>query len=130
MQSISTIGLDIAKSAAQVHGVDAAGRVVLRRQLRRHHVLTFSRSCRHVWWESRLARHRTIGPVNCGARSMVRGITPGSPRSWRGGAQSARETDGGVARKKKGRLRCHRRPRSGRKRPRRAAIAGALPHSL
>jgi transposase len=26
MQSISTIGLDIAKSVFQVHGVDAAGR--------------------------------------------------------------------------------------------------------
>jgi transposase len=34
MQSISTIGLDIAKSVFQVHGVDAAGQVVLRRQLR------------------------------------------------------------------------------------------------
>jgi len=30
MQSISTIGLDIAKSVFQVHGVDAAGQVVLR----------------------------------------------------------------------------------------------------
>jgi len=35
MQSISTIGLDIAKSVFQVHGVDAAGQVILRRQLRR-----------------------------------------------------------------------------------------------
>src|SRR5262249_36838230 len=41
MQSISTIGLDIAKSAFQVHGVDAAGQVVVRRQLRRRHVLAF-----------------------------------------------------------------------------------------
>jgi hypothetical protein len=31
MQLISTIGLDIAKSVFQVHGVDAAGQVVLRR---------------------------------------------------------------------------------------------------
>ena len=37
MQSISTIGLDIAKSVFQVHGVDAAGQAVLRRQLRRRH---------------------------------------------------------------------------------------------
>ena len=35
MQSISTICLDIAKSVFQVHGVDAAGQVILRRQLRR-----------------------------------------------------------------------------------------------
>jgi transposase len=41
MQSISTIGLDIAKSVFQVHGVDAAGQVVLRRRLRRQHVLAF-----------------------------------------------------------------------------------------
>src|SRR6202012_994676 len=41
MQSMSTIGLDIAKSVFQVHGVDAAGQVVLRRQLRRRHVLAF-----------------------------------------------------------------------------------------
>ena len=41
MQSISTIGLDIAKSVFQVHGVDAAGQVVIRRQLRRQHVLAF-----------------------------------------------------------------------------------------
>jgi transposase len=41
MQSISTIGLDIAKSVFQVHGVDAAGQVVVRRQLRRRQVLAF-----------------------------------------------------------------------------------------
>jgi transposase len=41
MQSISTIGLDIAKSVFRVHGVDAAGQVVLRRQLRRRYVLAF-----------------------------------------------------------------------------------------
>jgi transposase len=41
MQSISTIGLDIAKAVFQVHGVDAAGQVVLRRQLRRRQVLAF-----------------------------------------------------------------------------------------
>ena len=41
MQSISTIGLDIAKSVFQVHGVDAAGQVVDRHQLKRRHVLPF-----------------------------------------------------------------------------------------
>ena len=35
MQTITTIGLDIAKSVFQVHGVDAAGQVVIRRQLKR-----------------------------------------------------------------------------------------------
>jgi transposase len=41
MQSISAIGLVIAKSVFQVHGIDAAGQVVIRRQLRRRHVLAF-----------------------------------------------------------------------------------------
>src|SRR5579862_295410 len=41
MESITTIGLDIAKSVFQVHGVDAAGQVVVRRQLKRRHVVAF-----------------------------------------------------------------------------------------
>jgi transposase len=41
MRTITTIGLDIAKSAFQVHGVDADGDVVLRRQLKRRYVLSF-----------------------------------------------------------------------------------------
>jgi len=41
MQTITTIGLDIAKSVFQVHGVDAAGQVIIRRQLKRRYVLPF-----------------------------------------------------------------------------------------
>ena len=41
MQTVTTIGLDIAKSVFQVHGVDAGGQVVIRRQLKRHYVLAF-----------------------------------------------------------------------------------------
>ena len=41
MQTVSTIGLDIAKSVFQVHGVDANGLVVVRRQLKRRYVLAF-----------------------------------------------------------------------------------------
>ena len=41
MNKISTIGLDLAKSVFQVHGIDAQGRVVVRRQLRRKEVLSF-----------------------------------------------------------------------------------------
>ena len=41
MQAITTIGLDIAKSVFQVHGVDAAGQVVIRRRLKRRYVLAF-----------------------------------------------------------------------------------------
>jgi transposase len=35
MQTITTIGLDIAKSVFQVHGIDAEDRVIIRRQLKR-----------------------------------------------------------------------------------------------
>ena len=41
MQAITTIGLDIAKSVFQVHGIDANGQVVIRRQLKRRYVLSF-----------------------------------------------------------------------------------------
>ena len=41
MHTITTIGLDIAKSVFQVHGIDAQGQVVTRRQLKRRYVLTF-----------------------------------------------------------------------------------------
>jgi transposase len=41
MSEITTIGLDLAKHVFQVHGVDAQGTTVLRRQLRRGQVLAF-----------------------------------------------------------------------------------------
>ena len=41
MQAITTIGLDIAKSVFQVHGIDAQGQVIIRRQLKRRYVLAF-----------------------------------------------------------------------------------------
>jgi transposase len=40
MQSVTTIGLDIAKSVFQVHGIDAEGKVVVCRQLKRQYVLS------------------------------------------------------------------------------------------
>jgi transposase len=41
MQTVTTVGFDIAKSVFQVHGVDAAGQVVIRRQLKRRQVIAF-----------------------------------------------------------------------------------------
>src|SRR6266542_281318 len=38
---VTTIGLDIAKNVFQVHGIDAAEKVVVRKQLRRSQVLAF-----------------------------------------------------------------------------------------
>jgi transposase len=41
MQTITTIGLDIAKSVFQVHGIDAQANVLIRRRLKRRYVLAF-----------------------------------------------------------------------------------------
>ena len=38
---ITTIGLDLAKNVFQVHGIDAAENVVVRKQLRRRQMLEF-----------------------------------------------------------------------------------------
>ena len=61
MQTITTIGLDIAKSVFQVHGVDAAGQVVIRRQIKRRYVVAFFQKLPPVWSASRPAAPRTIG---------------------------------------------------------------------
>src|ERR1700751_1441894 len=72
MRTITTIGLDIAKSIFQVHGVDAVGQVVIRRQLKRRYVLAFFRklpSCligmeacasAHHWWRELQALGHTV----------------------------------------------------------------------
>ena len=41
MERVTTIGLDIAKSVFQVHGIDASGEVVLRRRVMRARLLAF-----------------------------------------------------------------------------------------
>ena len=41
MSEVTTIGLDLAKNVFQVHGVDAKGNVVIRKQLRRRQVMAF-----------------------------------------------------------------------------------------
>jgi hypothetical protein len=40
-KTVTAIGFDIAKSVCQVHGVDAAGQVLIRRQLKRRYLLAF-----------------------------------------------------------------------------------------
>ena len=39
--TITTVGLDLAKSVFQIHGIDAEGQAVLRRRLRRQDLLAF-----------------------------------------------------------------------------------------
>ena len=65
MQTITTIGLDIAKSVFQVHGVDAAGQVVIRRQLKRRHVLAFFQKLPPCLVGIEACARLTIGRASC-----------------------------------------------------------------
>ena len=59
---ITTIGLDLAKSIFQVHGVDATGQVVVRKSLRRAQMLPFfSQVALLAWSASRRAARRITG---------------------------------------------------------------------
>ena len=62
---ITTIGLDIAKNVFQVHGIDAAEKVVVRKQLRRGQMLAFFKALPRCL----TARHPTVGHVN--SRSLA-----------------------------------------------------------
>jgi hypothetical protein len=64
MQTVTTIGLDIAKSVFQVHGVDANGQVVIRRRLKRRYILAFFQKLRPCLVVSKLAPRRIIGRAN------------------------------------------------------------------
>ena len=68
---ITTVGLDIAKRVFQLHGVDAAGKAVLRRKLQRSEVLAFFRALPPCIWSAlRLATRRIIGRVRSGSWGM------------------------------------------------------------
>jgi transposase len=45
MSTVTTIGLDIAKSVFQVHGISATGEVLIRRQVRRGRCSSSSLPC-------------------------------------------------------------------------------------
>jgi transposase len=70
MQTVTTIGLDIAKSVFQVHGIDAEGKVLIRRKLKRRYVLAFFERLRRAWLGLRPAPHLIIGRVNL-SRSAI-----------------------------------------------------------
>jgi hypothetical protein len=71
MQAITAIGLDIAKSVFQVHGIDAQGKVMVRRQLKRRFVIMASglvcRTNRPNTWLHRPAGKREETPCQLGA---------------------------------------------------------------
>ena len=61
---VTTIGLDVAKNVFQVHAIDAAEKIVVRKQLRRSQVLEFFNAlppCLVAW---KPARRPIIGHVN------------------------------------------------------------------
>ena len=61
MGQVVRIGLDLAKSVFQVHGVDEAGEIVVRRKYGDLSCWPSSPSSRRVWWGWRPAPRRTIG---------------------------------------------------------------------
>ncbi len=76
MSEVITIGVDLAKNVFQVHGVDAQGGVVVRRQLRRAQVLPFFRrqqpclvgmeacATAHHWARQLIELERHLGPIH------------------------------------------------------------------
>jgi hypothetical protein len=89
MQTVTTIGFDIAKSVFQVHGVDAAGEVVIRRQMKRRYVLGFFQTlplCL-VGIEACASSHCCISALRAGSRCKCEVLSerrPG-PRQLRKG---------------------------------------------
>jgi hypothetical protein len=75
MQAVTTIGLDIAKSGFQVHGVDAGAQVVLRRQMKRRFVLAFFslESCTQCirTRSARTRKHQFEGLRLCAAQLLI-----------------------------------------------------------
>ena len=67
MQTVTTIGLDIAKSVFQVHAVDAAGKVIIRRQLKRRYVLAF---------------FEKLPPCQIGSLCLVTPLVTRAPGPW------------------------------------------------
>ena len=73
MGEVSTIGVDIAKSVFQIHGVDADGMVVIRRRVGRAKVLEFLAGlppCSLAW--KRVQRH-TSGRASSRSSGTTRG---------------------------------------------------------
>ena len=65
MGEISTIGLDIAKSVFQVHGVDGTGAVVMRKRISRAKVLEFFGGLSPCLIGSKPVRRHIIGAASC-----------------------------------------------------------------
>jgi len=92
------IGLDIAKSVFQVHGIDAEDNVIIRRQLKRRYVLTFFQkvppclvgieacASSHYWSRELKALGHTVrlmppAYMSSGRRTMLPTLRPSARRS-------------------------------------------------
>jgi hypothetical protein len=63
METLTTIGLDLAKSVFQVHAIAENGEVLVRRTLRRSQVLEFSASWRRAVSAWKRAAAPSTGPA-------------------------------------------------------------------
>ena len=61
LSSVTTVGLDLAKHIFQVHGVDASGRVVVAKAMRRNKLLEFFASLPRALSGLRPPGRRIIG---------------------------------------------------------------------
>jgi hypothetical protein len=64
LSSVTTVSVDLAKHVFQVHAVDAGGKVIVARALRRRDLLPFSRPCRRASSGWRRADRRIIGDAS------------------------------------------------------------------
>ena len=67
--SISMVGLDLAKSVFQIHGIEASGMVVVRRQLRRAQVEPFCVAAALCGWDGGVRRSALLGTPVAAART-------------------------------------------------------------
>jgi transposase len=73
MGQVVVVGLDIAKSVFQVHGVDADGEVVVRRRLRRSRVLPFFATVEPCRIGIEHVPPATIGHASCARSGTMSG---------------------------------------------------------
>jgi hypothetical protein len=62
---IAVLGVDLGKNSCSVVGLDASGRVVLKRRLRREGVVKLAAGSQAASWQRKRAAARTISAARC-----------------------------------------------------------------